>query len=129
MATVVAEGSDSFDCGKRTVVELETSIEVLMADDGDVVVDGGYLGSAYANEPSITDASVEGRDSDGRGVADVAGCLIGAKGEDDLYGRGGGEVPLGGDRHDTFPSLTSSEWSGEERAVIHYGASVGGGGN
>lgn len=38
-------------------------------------------------------------------------------------------MPLGGGRHDTFPSLTSGEWSGEGSAVLHYYTSVGGGCN
>ena len=55
-------------------------------DDVDVVVAGRYFGSAYADEPGITDAAVEGRNGDGRGIADVADCLVGTEVEDYLYG-------------------------------------------
>ena len=86
VATVVAEGGDDFACGEGTVVELKTNVEVLMADDVDVVVAGRYFGSAYADEPGITDAVVEGRNGDGRGIADGADCLVGTEVEDYLYG-------------------------------------------
>ena len=72
--------------GQHSEREAAVDVEVLMADDVDVVVAGRYFGSAYADEPGITDAVVEGRNGDGRGIADVADCLVGTEVEDYLYG-------------------------------------------